>query len=444
MRRALLALTLLAAPHAPAGDGVYYWRMQRGDAGERALASLALPGADETEARLLVAEVSREGGRPVVRRTDVADSPSLRGLRHPVTCVVRVNRHGGDFAADTAWRSAVIDELVCARDALRSAGTRVAEAQLDFDCPSARLRDYAGLLREARERLGREIRLSVTGMPSWLDAKDLTELLAAVDAWTLQVHLTELPGNAELGTRNSEQEGSAAHEKQGGDLRVPSSDFRVSLPPLCDTAKAHRWIARADALGRPFRIALPSYSYRVHFDAAGKFLGVENEQPKRFPGSVMARAWDPDTAAVAGLVRELRAAAPKHLTGLDWFRIPCDDDRFNLNAAAFAKLRRGEAPSPGKIALRVKRCDDGRTIDLSLSNEGELDADTPARVRADFGAVGRPLAYDLPGSRRVSESDAALVVAPPEARLRPGESRALGWMRFERPATDLSLQTVSP
>lgn len=410
--RIILALLVLAA-NASAGDGVYFWRIQRGDSGERALAALAgESGAGAARPLLLVAEISRENGKTAVRRTDIAGSPALRRMNRPATAVVRINRHGGDFAADAAWRTAIIGGISRAKDALQGAGAGVDEVQLDFDCPVSRLRDYAGLISGIRRQIP-GLRLTVTGMPAWLGSGDLPELLAATDGWTLQVHLTDLPRNPD------------------------------TLPPLCDTGRARSWAGRAAALGKPFHIALPTYSYRAHFDDAGKFLGVESESGKRPATSAHTRIWEPDTRQLAALVREWQASPPKNMAGIDWYRLPCDDDRLNLAPAAFAKLRRGEAPAPGKIDLRFSRSAGDRLADLAAVNTGELDADLPGEIRADF-AGGKPLAYDLPGSRRIRESDTELVFAPPAARLRPGESRALGWFRFERPAPNFSPKTVSP
>ena len=50
MRRVFFALLLLAAPAAAARDGVYVWRMQRGESGERALGDLAAGAADAAKA----------------------------------------------------------------------------------------------------------------------------------------------------------------------------------------------------------------------------------------------------------------------------------------------------------------------------------------------------------------------------------------------------------
>ena len=415
MRRLGIALTLLAlAANALAGDGVYFWRIRRGDSGERT--SLRSPPIRERTHRARSCSSPKSPERTARPSCAERTSPALLAapsLKRSATVVLRLNRHGGDFATDSAWNAAIIGEFLRAKDALQNAGAAVDEAQLDFDCPVSRLRDYAAFLRDIKPRC-HDLRLTVTGMPAWLDSQDLPELLAATDGWTLQVHLTDLPRNPDM------------------------------LPPLCDTGRARTWAARASALGKPFRIALPTYSYRAHFDASGKFLGVESESGKRPPASASTRIWEPDTRKLAALVNSWRAAPLlANFTGVDWYRLPCDDDRLNLAPAAFAKLLQGEAPAPGKIELRLTRFAGDRLADFAAVNTGELDADLPGKICADFGPL-KPLAYDLPGSRRLRESDTELVFAPPATRLRPGESRPLGWFRFEQPATSISLKTVSP
>jgi hypothetical protein len=405
MRRLRIAILILAlAANVSAADGVYLWRIQRGDSGERAVASLVNDsGADALRPLVLMAEVYRDEGKPVVRRTDAAASPALRKLKRPVTLVLRLNRHDNDFSTDTTWRTVVTAELLRARDALRKAGATVDEAQLDFDCPVSRLRDYGDFLRTIRPELG-GLRLTVTGMPSWLSSASLPGLLDATDGWTLQVHLTDLPKNSDR------------------------------LPPLCDTERARKWMMRASELGKNFRLALPTYAYLAHFNAKGKFAFVESEAGLGRIENGSVKRWSPDFDSLATFVRELHAKPPAHLDGIDWFRLPCDDDRQNLTPTAFAKLRRGSAPSPGKIVARtVPASDDNHIIDLFLENIGDLDADTPARLVA---RAPQPKFNDLRGAIRIEhQKPDTLVVYPAPTRLRSGERRRLGWMRFTDPVT---------
>ena len=392
---ALLALTARARE-----DAVYVWRMQNDEALVRAVKA-------ENGARLLAlaAEITPVDGTPRVRRAASAAVTKTAGKTF--TPVVRAGRPRGDFAADTAWRTAVENETV------RAVTTSPEKSvQLDFDCPQAKLAEYAEFISGIKLRHP-GIRISITGMPCWLDEPGLKKLLDAADGWTLQVHLTDLPTSA------------------------------ASIPALCDTARARKWMRRAAALEKPFRVALPTYAYLAHFDADGKFAGIEAETPKARPVGHTFTTWTPDYPAIAALVRELAPAPPTGFEGIDWFRLPVEGDRLNLTAAVFAKLRRGEAPLPGKISLRTVASDEGRLLDLRLENTGELDADIPGALQADFPA-GSPSMYDLPGSRRIRESDTQLVFAPPPGRLRPGESRALGWFRLRSADSQFSLQPVSP
>lgn len=409
----LLALSAAALPASAAAEtGVYHWKMRRGEAGESALAALR----DEPDAprpRLLFAELRRDGAEFRAHHTDALASPALAQLGRPLTLVIRAGAHGGDFHTDTRWRALLAATTRRALADATAAKLPVEAVQLDFDSPVARLAGYAAVLSSLRAELPAGVALTVTGMPAWLDSTALPELLRTVDAWTLQVHLTHLPKSID------------------------------AIPPLCDVARAAAWARRAEALGHPFRIALPTYAYRAHFDADGRFLAVESETARVPAGSARTVVWQPDFTALSGFVRELAAQPPRHFLGIDWYRLPAEDDRLNLTRAAFATLRRGEAPAPGRAEVRLVRDADAPILDVRLHNSGALDLEIPRELIARFPA-GRPLAYDLPGSRRIQETDTTLRFAPPGGSLRPGESVALGWFRFPGAEHPLAITVSQP
>src|SRR5207253_325174 len=82
-----------------------------------------------------------------------------------------------------------------AMDAVRASsdGAKVVGLQLDFDVPTRLLPHYERALRKMRERLPSGTKLSITGLPTWMDSPSLNETLSAVDFWIPQLYGAEIP-----------------------------------------------------------------------------------------------------------------------------------------------------------------------------------------------------------------------------------------------------------
>jgi hypothetical protein len=70
---------------------------------------------------------------------------------------------------------------------------RVVGLQLDFDAPTRLLPQYATTLQRLRELLPPNIKLSITGLPTWANSSDLKAMLATVDFWIPQCYGTTIP-----------------------------------------------------------------------------------------------------------------------------------------------------------------------------------------------------------------------------------------------------------
>ena len=63
---------------------------------------------------------------------------------------------------------------------------RIVGLQLDFDAPTRLLPQYAQTLRHLRALLPPHTKLSITGLPTWANSRDIKAVLAAVDFWIPQ------------------------------------------------------------------------------------------------------------------------------------------------------------------------------------------------------------------------------------------------------------------
>jgi hypothetical protein len=333
--------------------------------------------------RLLAAESDRDGS--LVRIT-----PDLAAVSHaqrPVSAVLRLN--GSDPPADSQALAARVAEIV--RD-WRAAGIRLRGIEIDHDCATAHLSDYAQLLHKLRAAWPADEKLSITALPAWMESPELPQLLAEVDETVLQVHAVQSP--------------------QAG---------------LFDAAAARRWIdSYATLSSKLFRVALPAYGVRVGFDAAGKAAAVVAEMPRDLAVDDV-RELRASPEQVSDLLRGLERARPPQLAGVVWFRLPLADDRRAWSLATLHAVIAGESLKPVvKVSFDV---DANGAHDLLFANVGEVDAPLPARIVV--AARGCDAGDALEGFRLERMGDDWRFVATSDNMIRAGRERRVGWLRCD-------------
>jgi hypothetical protein len=126
-------------------------------------------------------------------------------------------------------------------------GANVRGLQLDFDSPTRLLARYARLLRATREQLPPYMKLSVTGLPTWMSAPELKDVLAEVDFWAPQFYGAEIPARLE------------------------------QLTPISSPRLVARDVARARALGAPFYAGLAAYGYALLYSERGELVALRGD-----------------------------------------------------------------------------------------------------------------------------------------------------------------------
>jgi hypothetical protein len=285
----------------------------------------------------------------------------------------------------------------------RSQGFSPAEMQLDFDSPEARLGDYKEILQMARKAVN-PIPLSITALPSWLNAPEFPGLLAAVDSFVLQVHSLRGPKRLE-------------------------AEYT-----LCDPIEAKRAVAKASLAGKRFRIALPTYGYLLAFDKAGNYLGLSAEGPlPEWPAGTQLRTVRAEPAAMVSLVQEWKMHPPANCTGLIWYRLPISSDQLNWSWQTFVSVMNGRNPI-AKIET-VLRQPQPRLVEIALRNSGDLDAQFPGELvvkssGAKFIAGDALIGYT---AEEAAPNKWVLSRGQPD-QIRPDETRVVGWIRLDQDA----------
>ena len=294
---------------APLDHDAYVWQRRWTGAVRQAVATA--PG-ELGGLRVLAVEV--EPARAAWAEVDVA---ALVAAGRPVTAVVRVD--GARLPAAVPMAAVVARVL-----AWRAAGVAVVGVEIDHDCASAALPDYAAWL--ARSRPPAPLRFSITALPAWADAPGLGAVAAAVDEVVVQVHT-------------------------------------VRAPVLFDRAAAQAALVRfaATVPATSLRVALPTYDAVV--DGA------------------LARSRPTEVAA---MVRWLERGGAPPIRGVVWFRLPVAGEPRAWPTATLVAVIRG-APLQAAVATDVVATGPGR-VDLIIRNTGTLPAPWPALALG--GVVG--------------------------------------------------------
>lgn len=335
--------------------------------------------------RLLLAEVDARG-----RWTSVSIPwKDVRATGRPVIGVVRI-----DGQLDEKRMTSLLEGVVATAD-----GVGLAGLEIDYDCPTSKLATYAKFLAALRERLSSSMALSITALPTWMGSSDLLRVAAPLSEIVLQVHAIDDP-------------------RRG----------------LFDPDRAGRWVAEfGRRVGKPFRVALPTYDVRVSWRADGKLAAVEGEMP--VAAAAGGQRLDASPQAVTELLHTLAREAPEGLRGIVWFRLPTDSDsrawsRDTWRAVVTDRL------TPPEITASLVATDRADVWTVVLFNEGPIDASLPRSVRLDASCeVG-----DGANGFRLGAADGPLKLeAPQSGRLRAHDRRIVGWARCTNPGRKLDV-----
>ncbi len=358
----------------------------------------------------LVTEIEWSDGRPRVVEVPV-DFAALVGERQAngeavqVGAALRIGPYAGPFAGDDAVGRQLCD--VARSIVVRAAdqGVTLAELQIDFDAASSKLAGYREWVVAITEAVS-PTPVVITTLPTWMSHSGFGQLVAAADAFVLQVHSIERP-------------------------RGPDEDLT-----LCNAARTRVWVDQAAGFGRPFRVALPTYGYLVAFDAAGEYIGLsaDGDAPD-WPADATVRRVDADPAAMASLIDAWTASRPMLMEGVIWYRLPVRTDTLNWRWPTLVAAMEGRVPV-GRAAGVVRTVEPG-LVEVDLTNTG--DGDAPARQRVHLswtdsrfitgdGAMGYVLERDGHHAAWLQPRATELGLR----RIGPGNTRTIGWLRFDR------------
>ena len=390
--------------------------------------AVAQHGSNFAALTLLKAEVSWKDKKPQVVRVPL-DYVTLSNLHRPFGIALRIGPYAGPFlrssrreealsefrnsqslltsAATTNAQGEGITEFLCDLAAAIVAEARtnhaeLSELQIDFDCAESKLDGYRVWLTEIQKRIA-PLPVTITALPSWLDARAFKRLAAVATNYVLQVHSVERPK----------------------DVNAPFT--------LCDPRAARRWVETAGRIGVPFRVALPTYGYVIAFDKAGKFIGLSAEGPRRtWPEGAQTREIFTDPLAMAGLVEGWKSSRPAALRGVIWYRLPTSVDNFNWRWPTLGAIVASRSLQE-KLRIEPRRVEAG-LVEIKLVNSGELDISSRLAVEvrwADARLIAGDALRDFELADR-SASAARFQTKTNSIRLPAGDFLTLGWLRFDR------------
>lgn len=354
---------------------------------------------------VLAAQVTVGKGKPVEPAIDYA---ALKATGKPIGLAIRIEPYFGQFREDDATIRGIVEVARARLAHARANGIEPCELQVDFDCAMSKLEGYRRWLRALRQAVA-PLPVCPTALPSWLGHSEFALLAEDCGSFVLQVHCVAPPRQLEDTTR------------------------------LTDPTDTSRWVEQAAQLGVPFRVALPTYTYLVAFDAKGQAIGVAAEGASAtWPDAAQIVRWEAEPAELAGLIAQWTKSRPLMLRGIIWYRLPVASDALNWRWTTLAAVMQGRAPHR---QLRIT-ASSSRVSEIELINEGEQDEPLPEYIVATWKGARLEGLDALAGYQPEADIERAFFIRAPSeslSRLRPGARRPIGWLRCE-PAVPIRLR----
>lgn len=384
--------------HGPMLQEVYVWQRAWSAPVRDAVAR---HGTNFAALTALKAEISWKNQQPQLVRVPV-DYATLAATGKPVGLALRIGSYAGPFTAEDAVGRFILETAGAVVIEARTNRIALSELQIDFDCAESKLDGYRVWL-EAIQRRVAPLPVTITALPSWLDARAFRRLAAVATNYVLQVHSLERP-------------------------RSFDAPFT-----LCDPRAASRAVEAAGRIGVPFRVALPTYGYVLAFGANGKFLGLSAEGPRpNWPDDARIREVASDPMELAALVQQWAFDRPAAMRRVIWYRLPTIVDKFNWRWPTLGAIVASRVPQE-QLRVNTRRVESG-LVEISLANDGELDISSRLAVEVRWREA-RLVAGDALRDFELADNSASAArfqTRSQPSRIRAGESLVLGWLRFDR------------
>ena len=243
----------------------------------------------------------------------------------------------------------------------RRDGADVRGLQLDIDFPTRLLSRYEQTLSAIRGQLQPGMKLSITGLPTWMHSPALNGALQNVDFWIPQFY--------------------------GGEIPKQSSQ----IIPISSPESITHFVNKARQIDKPFYAGLAAYSVALLYNASGSLISLRGDvdpavvvsypslelidqrsfasTERRFAfrartddviDGLNIRAGDvlvidlPSSESLRIASRIVRSLAGKRLLGICVFRLPARDDPATLTLLQVTHALNDEDSYPG-IYVRLKR-----------------------------------------------------------------------------------------
>lgn len=333
---------------------------------------------------LRAGQIDYESGRPKRIRAVRGEMP--RGIElHLVYNTTRGLLFRFEHIAPDELASVISEAFAEDCERAERDGAQIVGLQLDIDSPTRLLKHYARVLSALRQRLPQQMKLSVTGLTTWMDSRALKEMLSETDFWVPQFYGAQIP------------------EKL--DQWIPISSAELVA----------RDVRRMRKLGHPFYAGLAAYGYAILYNSDGSLISLRgdidparvaqdtnlylaNSRPLSLPGEwcyiyraqrdtvisgLTMREGDllmldlPSMHSLRATVRAVRKEADDSLIGLCIFRLPAVDDPTNLTIREVADAlanREGDFSFEARAVNEVSEGfeDDHYQFTLSITNSGSI------------------------------------------------------------------------
>lgn len=374
--------------------GVYVWQRVWDDA----LAISLEKSRDLVDVVMLNAgEVHAREGRPVFAPVPVRWE-WLAG-RASVPVIRIYTSAAGDFSAPDLERvaHALAEGFRLHRAAAAESGVTLEQFQIDFDCPTRRLSEYVRLIEMLRGQLD-GTGISITALPAWLASGSFGRLAGVVDWYVLQVHMLERPRSA------------------------------TATPTIWSPERVAGYVKACVRVGRPFRVALPTYACDVLFDADGAWIGLESDGTRQvWPQGVVRRAAETLPEDALRVSNALRRVNNQALRGVVWYRLPIAQERYNWTWTTFQAVLSGRLPQRAYSA--VIDTPQAGLYEVHVHNAGETRDRGCLFVTVEWEGAGA-LAWDVLGEFQSAEKPTAQAMQFTGPPPQPGESLPVAWFRL--------------